>query len=227
MSSLHRQMEYSLHSEMESSLQMCFVAKHQFAPYPSIILPHVKASNMLPTYSPTYSTTYSTYSSTYSPTYMAPYMAPHQHLSHVYMPPPFLLIVYICLCVPLFRTQPTTRPTGLGGRSCHPTQNQTHHYTHRIGLGQNPTCCAAYVKYSLLNLQSTEYFTVRIFRNYKLLLKDLLLKIFYHSNALIIMSEDFNSCEVFVKIVCLLTSQIITCLSITFKVKYHFINQLM
>ena len=138
-------------------------------------------------------------------------------------PPPFLLIVYICLCVPLFRTQPTTRPTALGGRSCHPTQNQTHHYTHRIGLGQNPTCCAAYVKY----MQITEYFTVRIFRNYKLLLKDLLLKIFYHSNALIIMSEDFNSCEVFVKIVCLLTSQIITCLSITFKVKYHFINQLM
>ena len=61
MSSLHRQMKYSLHSEMKSSLQMCFVAKHQFAPYPSIILPHIKASNMLSTYFSTYSTIYSTY----------------------------------------------------------------------------------------------------------------------------------------------------------------------
>ncbi len=122
MSSLHRQMEYSLHSEMESSLQMCFVAKHQFAPYPSIILPHVKASNMLPTYSPTYSTTYSTYSSTYSPTYMAPYMAPYQHLSHVYMPPPFPInSIYLPL-----------RPL---------VQNPTHHQTHRVGwkvLSPNP-----------------------------------------------------------------------------------------
>ncbi len=60
-----------------------------------------------------------------------------------------------------------------------------------------------------------------------MLLKDLLLKTFYHSNALIIMSEDFNSCEVFVKIVCILTLQIKICLSITFKVKYQFISQLM
>jgi hypothetical protein len=161
----------SLHSQMENLLQMWFVAKHQFAPYPSIVLPHIRASfcpmskhqicflpNILSTPLPT----------PYLLLYLFPYLHGSLHGSPpAFVPciyaPPILLVVYICHWVPSFRTQPIIRLIGLGERFCHPTQNPTHHYTHRVGLGQTPTRCVMYVKYSLLNLQSTEYFTVRIF----------------------------------------------------------------